>query len=56
MISDSAERLSCTQGGTGSRNKAGVIDSAVAAALFTSRHLRTSHSSDAFGLHSSMEF
>lgn len=32
MISDSAERLSCTEGGTGSRNKPGLIDSEVAAA------------------------
>lgn len=32
VISDSAERLSCTEGGTGSRNKPGLIDSEVAAA------------------------
>lgn len=49
VISDSAERLSCTVGRTGSCDTPGLLDSAVAAAL-------SSHSSDAFGHHSEMEF
>lgn len=49
MISDSAERLSCTEGGTVSRNKPALIDFEVAAVLFS--HVLPSHGGDAFGRH-----